>query len=49
LEIAISLALTALGALGSIWFASRLFRVNTLLAGQRPKLKDLWTLVRENH
>jgi ABC-2 type transport system permease protein len=47
IQIVISVILTALGALASIWFAARLFRVNTLLAGQRPKLKDLWHLVRE--
>ena len=46
-EIVISLALLALGAVGSIWFAARLFRVNVLLAGQPPKLRDLVRLVRE--
>ncbi|MBN1284377.1 MAG: ABC transporter permease [Anaerolineae bacterium] len=47
-ELVISLALLALGAVAAIWFAARLFRVNTLLAGQPPKMKDIWRLVREN-
>ncbi len=47
-EIALSLGLTALGAVASIWIASRLFRVNTLLSGQTPKLRNLWQLIREN-
>ncbi len=47
LEIVISLAMTTVGAVASIWFASRLFRVNTLLAGQLPSLRTLWRLVRE--
>jgi ABC-2 type transport system permease protein len=48
MQIIISLALVALGAVASIWFAARLFRVNTLLAGQTPKLRDVWRLVRES-
>jgi ABC-2 type transport system permease protein len=45
-QIALSLALLALGALGAMWFSSRLFRVQTLLAGQFPRLKDLPGLLR---
>ena len=46
-ELLISLALLALTALGAIWLAGRLFRVNTLLAGQMPKWRDLLHIVRE--
>ncbi len=47
IEIVVSLVLLAVTAVGSIWFAGRLFRVNMLLAGQPPKLRDLIRLVRE--
>ncbi len=46
LEIAVSLLLLGLSALGAIWLAGRVFRVSTLLAGQMPKLRDLPRLVR---
>ncbi|MCA9910624.1 MAG: ABC transporter permease, partial [Anaerolineae bacterium] len=45
-QIALSIGLLALGVVGSLWLASRLFRVNTLLAGRLPKLRDLPQLVR---
>ena len=47
IEVVISLVLLALGAAGAIWLAGRLFRVNTLLAGQLPKWRDLLRVVRE--
>lgn len=46
LEIIISLSLLALSALGAMWLAGRLFRVQTLLAGQVPKLRDIPKLLR---
>jgi ABC-2 type transport system permease protein len=46
IEIAVSLILLALSALGAFWLAGRIFRVSTLLAGQMPKLRDLPKLVR---
>ncbi|QPC81779.1 ABC transporter permease [Phototrophicus methaneseepsis] len=45
IELVISLALLALSALGAMWVAGRLFRVQTLLAGQTPKFRDLPKLV----
>lgn len=45
-QIALSLALLALAVFGVMWLAGRVFRVQTLLAGQSPKLRDLLTLVR---
>lgn len=47
IEIIVSLVLLAITAVASIWFAARLFRVNTLLAGQAPRVRDLVRLVRE--
>lgn len=41
LEIAISLGLLAFTVAGSFWMAGRLFRVQTLLSGQTPKLRDI--------
>ncbi len=48
IEVLLSLALVALTAVGTIWLSARLFRVNTLLSGQMPKLRDLGRIVREN-
>lgn len=45
-QIGLSLLLLALSALGSMWLAGRLFRVNTLLAGKLPKLRDIPALLR---
>lgn len=45
-EILLSLALVVVTALAAVWFAARLFRVRILLAGQTPRLRDLWQLVR---
>lgn len=41
LEVVISLGLLALTVAGSFWLAGRLFRVQTLLSGQTPKLRDI--------
>lgn len=46
IEVALSLGLMALSTLALMWFAARLFRVQTLLAGQVPKPKDLLKLLR---
>jgi ABC-2 type transport system permease protein len=45
-QIALSLVLLALTIVGVMWLAGRVFRVQTLLAGQLPKLRDLPRLVR---
>ena len=47
-ELLVSVGLLVLAAVGSIWLAGRLFRVNTLLAGQTPRLRDLVRIVRED-
>jgi ABC-2 type transport system permease protein len=45
-QIILSLALLALSVVVVMWAAGRLFRVQTLLAGQMPKLRDLPKLIR---
>ena len=45
-QLALSLGLLALSAIGVMWLAGRAFRVNLLLAGQMPKLKDLPKVLR---
>ena len=45
-QIALSVGLLALTVVGVMWLAGRVFRVQTLLAGQAFKLKDLPKLVR---
>lgn len=45
-EIALSLGLLLLLDIVMIWLAGRLFRVNTLLAGQMPKLREIPALIR---
>jgi ABC-2 type transport system permease protein len=47
-ELLISVALLSLTIALIIWLAGRLFRVNTLLAGQMPKFRDILRLVRES-
>jgi hypothetical protein len=42
----LSILFLILGAFGAMWFAGRLFRVQTLLAGQVPKLRDFPKLLR---
>ncbi len=46
-ELIVSVALLALSAAGAIWLAGRFFRVNTLLAGQMPKWRDLGRILHE--
>lgn len=45
-QIVLSLGLLAFAALGMMWAAGRIFRVNSLLSGKVPKLKDLPSLLR---
>ncbi|KXK14952.1 MAG: sodium extrusion protein NatB [Chloroflexi bacterium OLB15] len=45
-QIAISIILLALAALGAIWLSGRLFRVQSLLAGKTPRLRDIPTLIK---
>ncbi len=45
-EILLSLIILVVSVVGAIWFASRLFRVNMLLSGTLPKLKDIPKLIR---
>jgi ABC-2 type transport system permease protein len=45
-QLALSLSLLTLTAIGVMWLAGRAFRVQLLLAGQMPKLKDLPRLLR---
>jgi ABC-2 type transport system permease protein len=47
-QVALSAVLLLATVLFMMWFAARLFRVNTLLSGQMPKFRDLLRLVREN-
>jgi len=46
IEIVVSLLLLAVTAVFFMWMAGRVFRVQTLLAGQMPKLRDLPRLLR---
>lgn len=46
-EILLSVTLLVLTIMLTMWLAGRLFRVNTLLAGQMPRLRDLPRLIRE--
>ena len=45
-QIAVSMILLLLGIAGAIWFSARLFRVNTLLMGHMPRLRDLPRILR---
>ena len=45
-QILLSLVLLALAVVVVMWVAGRLFRVQTLLAGQMPKLRDIPKLIR---
>jgi len=45
-QLALSLALLALTVAFVIWLSGRLFRVNTLLMGKTPRLKDVPRLIR---
>lgn len=46
LQIALSLGLLSLMVVGSIWVAGRLFRMQTLLAGHTPKIRDIPNIIR---
>jgi ABC-2 type transport system permease protein len=45
-EVALSIALLVVTIIFLLWVAGRLFRVQTLLAGQRPKLREIPRLIR---
>jgi ABC-2 type transport system permease protein len=45
-QVIVSIVLLVLTNIGMMWLAGRLFRVNTLLAGQTPKLRDIPKLLR---
>lgn len=47
-QILISIVLLAITVCITIWVAARLFRVNTLLSGQVPKLSQIPRLIRES-
>ena len=44
-DIALSLGILAVSILAVMWFAGRMFRVQTLLAGKRPSIGDLRRIV----
>ncbi len=46
LEIMLSLGILALSVLGMLWLAGRLFRMQSLLAGKTPRLRDLPAIIR---
>jgi ABC-2 type transport system permease protein len=41
LQVAASAALLSVGVIFAVWIAGRLFRVNTLLTGNTPKLREI--------
>lgn len=45
-EIALSLGILALSVVALLWLAGRIFRMQTLLAGQRPRLRDIPSIIR---
>ena len=45
-EIALSLGLLIVAAIGAMWMASRFYRVGVLMYGQRPGLKSMWKVGR---
>ncbi|MEO1163998.1 MAG: ABC transporter permease [Chloroflexota bacterium] len=45
MEIALSIAILAVFAVGSIWMAGRVFRVQTLLSGKKLAIKDIPRLI----
>ena len=40
-EIAIALSSVALGAVASVWLASRIYRVGLLMYGKRPSIREI--------
>ena len=47
-QIILSLSLLTLSIIAGLWLSARLFRVNTLLAGQMPTRQELWRLLRQS-
>jgi len=45
MEVALSIGLLAVTLMGVYWLAGRFFRVQTLLAGRLPKLREIPRLV----
>jgi len=45
-QLALGIALQLLAVIGAVWLAGRMFRVNTLLMGHMPKLRDIPKLIR---
>lgn len=45
-EIALSLTLLVLSAVGMMWAASKIFRIGILITGKKPNLKEIWRWVR---
>jgi ABC-2 type transport system permease protein len=45
-ELLVSIGLLALFAMFMMWLSGRLFRVQSLLSGKVPKLRELWYIVR---
>jgi len=45
-EILLSLVLLALSVAAMLWLAGRMFRMQTLLSGQRPRLRDIPGIIR---
>jgi len=44
-EVAIALASVTLGAIGSVWLASRIYRVGLLMYGKRPSISEVFRWV----
>jgi ABC-2 type transport system permease protein len=45
-EVILSLAILTLSVIGTLWLAGRLFRMQTLLSGKLPRLRDLPAIIR---
>jgi ABC-2 type transport system permease protein len=45
-EVLLSLAILVLSVMGTLWLAGRLFRMQTLLSGKLPRLRDLPAIIR---
>ena len=45
-QLLVSLGLLAIGVVGAVWLAARLFRGTSLLTGVRPTPRALWRAVR---
>jgi len=40
-QLALSIALLILGFVGTVWMASRIYRVGILMYGKKPSLKEM--------